>query len=481
MPETEKKQTSPKNLVVCCDGTGNQFGSVVGRSKDGKPIFENNNSNVVRLYTCLEVGPEQMAYYHPGVGTMGSPTSRNRVERWWSKVKGLGFGMGFTDNMADAYRFLMQNYADGDRIYLFGFSRGAYTVRALAGALSMYGLLCPGNEGHLNYMLGMYADASKRAFNRDHTVPRRLDESIESRAFRETFSRTVPIHFMGVWDTVSSVGWIWDPVKLLYDGQNPIIRKARHAISIDERRCFFQAMPWGDPMNLNDQTMKKEEREKLLIALSPGWESQDIVQAWFPGVHSDVGGSYRFDQAGPALTAFEWMLEEAREDDLLIQHEKEQAVKGKHSPRYEGIRRWNHPQPAPLEWFHESLSGPWWILEVFPHKYFDEAGRKHWQLEPWPHRRAVPGGSLMHPAVRKRLGTGTYAPPNLQLDKLHPLDASNGPILKPEVRTLLINHGFEVYGVRRKSGAEHATALPKVAATVCVAIGVAAYLLSRLR
>ena len=294
MPETTTPR-QPKNIVICCDGTGNQFGSELKKLPDGTLKAENNNSNVVRLYTCLKVDKEQVAYYHPGVGTMGSPTSRNRLERWWSKAKGLGFGMGFTDNMADAYRFLMQNYADGDRIYLFGFSRGAYTVRALAGALNMYGLLCPGNEGHLNYLLGMYSAASKKAAKdsakkKDRSSPRRLPVTDEATAFRQTFSRTVPIHFLGVWDTVSSVGWIWDPVKLLHDGQNPIVRKARHAISIDERRCFFQATPWGDPMSLDDPTLLPEDREKLTLALGQdAWRTQDILQVWFPGVHSDVG------------------------------------------------------------------------------------------------------------------------------------------------------------------------------------------------
>lgn len=168
---------TPKNIVLCCDGTGNKYGD--------------DNSNVVKLYTCLKDNGYQRCYYHPGVGTMGDPRHTSWLGRKASMIGGLAFGLGFTDNMADAYRFLMDHYADGDHIYLFGFSRGAYTVRALAGALRVYGLLCKGNEGHLPYLLEI------------------------SDGFRETFSRTVPIHFMGIWDTVSSVGGLYDPVKLL--------------------------------------------------------------------------------------------------------------------------------------------------------------------------------------------------------------------------------------------------------------------------
>ena len=222
----------PKNIVVCCDGTGNQFGE--------------ENSNVVKLYTCLTVDRDQRAYYHPGVGTMGDPRQTTWVGKQWSKVKGMAFGAGFQANLADAYKFLMDTYEDGDHIYLFGFSRGAYTVRALAGALNVFGLLCPGNEGHLPYLLAMYSEKSRDAYNKEGT--RQIKQDDISNGFREAFSRDVIIHFAGVWDTVSSVGWIYDPVKLLYEEQNPIVRKGRHAISVDERRCFFQDNLWGPPL-----------------------------------------------------------------------------------------------------------------------------------------------------------------------------------------------------------------------------------------
>lgn len=497
----------PKNIVVCCDGTGNEFGCELSKRPDGTTAYENDNSNVVRLYTCLQVDERQVAYYHPGVGTMGDPTRTWKIERWWSKVKGLAFGLGFTSNMADAYRFLMDNYTEGDHIYLFGFSRGAYTVRALAGALNLYGLLCSGNEGHLSYLLRMYSEASQKAYDAlDHAVPRRLSETDQSRVFRETFSRQVTIHFMGVWDSVSSIGWVWDPVKLLYDGQNPIVRKARHAISIDERRCFFQAMPWGRPMSLDDHDLKAEDRQKLEKALDPGWTRQDIVQAWFPGVHSDVGGSYRLSQSGPAITAFEWMLDEAREskkpgdltpgadtkaeapdaplqDGLKIETEKERAVKGKPST-FTGIHRWNHPQPHPLSCLHDSLSGAWWLLEAFPHKYFDEKGKKCWRLEPWPHSREIPHGSLMHPNVREFFAQldPKYRPRNLDPRKIADFTEEDGRDLHPEACRRLIAAKFGIYSAHRKrhSAAPSSTRLA-AAAAACLCVGAAVFVLTRLR
>ena len=275
----------PKKIVICCDGTGNEFGDA--------------NSNVVKLYSTLIINNEQVGYYHPGVGTMGAPTARGRIEKAWTRIKGLAFGAGLLDNVADAYRYLMDTYADGDQIYLFGFSRGAYTARVLGGVLHMFGLLCPGNQGHLPYVMRMYA-ARRRNAGR-HTPTAGVDEQ-----FKYTFSRDVRLHFVGVWDTVSSVGWIYDPIKLPFAGQNPIIDIGRQAISIDERRCFFQPMLW----------ISAHAR-------------QDIKQVWFTGVHSDVGGSYPEKESGLSKLALEWMLVQAVEAGLLVNRSKANCVLGR--------------------------------------------------------------------------------------------------------------------------------------------------------
>jgi uncharacterized protein (DUF2235 family) len=415
-------QRSPKNIVVCCDGTGNQYG--------------HENSNVVKLYTCLMVKDDQLAYYHPGVGTMGDPNQNSWIGRQSSRIAGLAFGHGFRANLADAYQFLMDNYADGDRIFLFGFSRGAYTVRALAGALFMYGLLCPGNEGHLPYLLEMFSTESRRAYKRKHS--RRLQVDSISEGFRETFSRTVPIHFIGIWDTVSSIGWIYDPVKLLFDGQNPIVRKGRHAVSVDERRCFFQDNLWGPPL--------PPQQTPVLLQYPAGEDrSQDLVQAWFAGVHSDVGGSYLQSESGPAMDALRWILEEAEADGLQINEAKRDAIFGLPAPAFPAIAAMN-PRAQPLDYcIHDSLTWRWWPLEFFPHKYFDQNGRKRWRLQPWPHRRELPDGALIHPSLRRRLEDPTYKPKNLDPARISDYSRSPVSLLQPRVIAQLRALNYGVY------------------------------------
>jgi uncharacterized protein (DUF2235 family) len=108
----------PRNIVVCRDGTGNQYGRA--------------NSNVVKLYWTLAALDKQAAYYHPGVGTMGARNALSAPGKWWTKVRGLAFGYGFSDNIADVYSFLMREFNPGDKIFLFGFSRGSYTARGFA-------------------------------------------------------------------------------------------------------------------------------------------------------------------------------------------------------------------------------------------------------------------------------------------------------------------------------------------------------------
>lgn len=166
-----------KNIVVCCDGTGNEF-------------VADNNSNVVKLYGTLIINADQRAYYHPGVGTMGAPTAHGFVEKQWSRLVGLGFGGGLLDQVGWAYQFLMNAYENGARIYLFGFSRGAYTVRALAGMLHMYGLLCPGKEGLIPYITRMFAQHTRRHGGMKDTFE-------VAHEFKKTFSRDCLIHFVG--------------------------------------------------------------------------------------------------------------------------------------------------------------------------------------------------------------------------------------------------------------------------------------------
>lgn len=428
-----------KNIVICCDGTGNRF--------------SDRNSNVVKLYACLAVNQDQVAYYHPGLGTMGNPNNVTWPGRQATKIAGLAFGYGLRDHLAEAYRFLMETYAEGDHIFLFGFSRGAYTVRALAGALSMYGLLCPGNEGHLPYLLHMYSQESRRAYKSESHRGRRLQETPISAAFRETFARQIPIHFIGVWDTVSSVGWIYDPVKLLYDGQNPIMRKGRHAVSLDERRCFFQSNLWGPPLD-------PAETPVLASHYDGQDQQQDIVQAWFPGVHSDVGGSYAQQECSPALNALKWLLDEAEQDGLRVNTQKKNIIFGipdtSAHQQYPELGKIN-VIPPPGQKLHNSMTFLWRLCELFPHKYFDGAGRLRWQAAPTSHPREVPEDSLLHPSLIDRLSSDPrYRPGNLDLHLVLPLHPAVMPALHPRAQASLLAQHFSIYHPRKSS----AEALP---------------------
>jgi uncharacterized protein (DUF2235 family) len=372
----------PKNIVVCCDGTGNQYGDA--------------NSNVIKLYSTLLVNSAQAAYYHPGIGTMGAPTASNKVEEFFKKVNGLAFGAGLLDNVADAYRYLMNTYREGDEIYLFGFSRGAFTVRALSGMLYMFGLLCPGNEGMIPYVVRMFArlsraqEGSAPTLCLEHQFEKQgtgTDEATRlANGFKNTFSRKDPdfkVRFVGVWDTVESMGFLWDPVVLSYQAQNPLYRTMRHALAIDEHRSFFEPTLWGDPLQTPDGV-------------------QDVKQVWFAGVHSDVGGSYPEAESGLSKITLEWMLLQAMNSGLHVDPDRAAKVL-------------SDPPPDPRAPIHESLKGTWELLELL----FRKDDREHtahasWRRPGLGKRRVIPPGSTVHETVWQRIASVPgYRPRNL--------------------------------------------------------------------
>lgn len=361
----------PKNIVICCDGTGNSFNNL------------NEDSNVAKLYSCLTIDQRQIGYYHPGVGTMGSPNARSWMEREWSRIKGLAFGAGLLDNVGDAYRYLMDNYVDGDQIYLFGFSRGAYTARALASLLHVYGLLCAGNHGAIPYILSMYSKMTRDAQRQKHTF-----ETNEAFKWQFSHSQEVKIAFCGLWDTVSTYGWINDPIQLPFVGYNPIIEMARQAVSIHERRCFYQDLLW-------------EEK--------PG---RDVKQVWFVGVHSDVGGSYPEAQSGLSKVALEWMLMEAVQAHLLVDLDKVDVVLAKGRSSVPGLPQYISPDANDI--CHESLKGFWWIFEYIPQH--DPRNKGAW-YQPKGRRRMIPNGSYIHQSVLSSKWKPAWLPKNYQEEK----------------------------------------------------------------
>lgn len=351
-----------KNIIVCCDGTRNEFGA--------------QNSNVVKLYKTLVCDASQIAYYHPGVGTMGARNALSPIGKWWTRVIGLAFGYGVSDNVADAYQFLMRTFRPGDRVYVFGFSRGAYTARALCGLLHLVGLLTEDNEALIPYAIRM----AKR---------KKIDFKVAA-DFKKTFSRECKTHFVGVWDTVSSLGWIYNAVSFPFTRatKNPDFHIVRHAVSIDERRAFFRENSFNEPHDVE----------------------QDILEVWFAGVHSDVGGGYLEQESQLSQIALRWMLCEAEIAGLLVDPSRKSNILGAKPPYV--------PRNPVTKNQHESLQGFWWIAEVWPKVVHRQNAQGEWHRSihlNLGHNRWIAPGSLVHESVEQRVNDPDlgYNPNNL--------------------------------------------------------------------
>ena len=362
----------PKNLVICCDGTNNQFGP--------------QNTNVVRLIQVLERDPiKQRLYYDPGVGTLSEPGVVTALGRKVSDVCGLAFGAGLTWKIQVAYSYLMDYWEPGDQVFIFGFSRGAYTARVLAGLLHALGLLPRGNYNLVPYVMRLFKQIRKEGASSGQNGVKCWTKLCDD--FRWTFARPVPgsgddrrfrVHFVGAWDTVSSVGWIWEPDVFPYTVHNPSIEIIRHAVSIDERRCFF--------------------RQNLMQQIG----NQDFQELWFPGVHSDIGGGYREEDGGLWRMPFDWMLDGAQQAGLLVDPQRLETVLHKSVP---SGHPWNDKQ-------HESLTYKWWPAEIFPKLRWRPGSTLRLPQIGLGRHRHVPNGALMHKSTLLRIRENNYAPPN---------------------------------------------------------------------
>jgi uncharacterized protein (DUF2235 family) len=364
-----------KNIVICCDGTGNEFGQ--------------RNSNVVKLYQTLICNQEQIAYYHPGVGTMGSRSALSRIGKWWTRTIGLAFGYGISDNVADAYQFLMRNFQPDDKVYVFGFSRGAYTARALCGMLHSVGLLTQGNEGLIPYAIRLVKMKKAGADTEKDKEKNRAYFQV-AQSFKKTFSHPTchtcdkwcahdcKPYFVGVWDTVSSVGWVYNAVRFPYTNasSNPDFYAMRHAVSIDERRAFFRQNLFGEPCK----------------------DYQDLKEVWFAGVHSDVGGSYPEADSQLSKIALQWMLCEAERSGLKVNQARKQEILG-------GKPNYVAPDPTSKNQ-HKSLRGAWWIAEIWPKVSHKKNDQGEWTKSirfNLGRRRYIPPGPVVHASVETRL------------------------------------------------------------------------------
>ncbi|KAJ9091188.1 hypothetical protein QFC20_007698 [Naganishia adeliensis] len=306
-----------RNLVLCLDGTSNQFAD--------------KNTNVIKLFSVLDISPGyqregQMAYYDSGVGTylpVGASSTWSHARQEWGKNLDLAVAWNFDDHVKNAYKWLMDYYQPDDKIYLFGFSRGAYAVRVLAGMVERIGLLPAGLHCQIPLAYDVYQGASNRM----------------AAKYRGIFgiSREVNIHFIGVWcvlfhdgrfrfpltvllprnrDTVSSLGGLSAP-DLPFASAVSMVTYFRQALALDERRVKFQpefrrddpGVP-PDEDDVDVDCLDDDLDDDLDDGLDPNIPRNKEV--WFLGVHTSVGGGHDQDN-GPSLSniPFRWMLNEA--------------------------------------------------------------------------------------------------------------------------------------------------------------------------
>lgn len=332
----------PKKLIICADGTWNKQ----DETDQGHPC----PTNVVKIARALrqsdDQGVPQVVHYESGVGT-----------DWGFSVRGGALGRGIWMNILDCYRFLVLNYAKGDAIYLFGFSRGAFTVRSLAGLIRNSGILARGHEAHEQTAIDLYRDYD----------PKTTPDSEICRKFREEHCcQPQPgIEFLGVWDTVGALGIPGMDGSFRYlkglDWQfhdpalSASIKTARHALAIHEHRTSFVPTLWEQ---------------------KPGMPPEQLAQVWFTGAHSDVGGGYPEHELSDV--ALEWMVGEARKAGLEF-----------------GMDAIPDFKPNPLGETHDSLGTFSKVLSFFRGEGRDGVARRY-NEKPELTRQSI------HPSVKTR-------------------------------------------------------------------------------
>src|SRR3981081_1000974 len=298
-------------IIILSDGTGNAASSVW-------------RTNVWRIFQSLDLrSNEQAAKYDDGVGTSSFlPLA----------ILGGAFGYGLKRNILDAYKFICRNYdhANGSKIYLLGFSRGAFTVRVLAALILHQGLVRAATESELhNGAVKAYRAYRAQGYHsiwrievifrglRDYLLVPILDAILHRKSYSSITRNIIQtIEFIGVWDTVAAYGlpidemtrgvsnWIW-PLELPNKTFNDKIKKARHALAIDDERATFHPVLWDE-----------EPTHTQPSGVSRPTSDEQLLQVWFSGVHSNVGGGYPDDSLANITLA--WMMAEAKQAGLLF-------------------------------------------------------------------------------------------------------------------------------------------------------------------
>jgi uncharacterized protein (DUF2235 family) len=279
-PMASAREGIVKRLVICMDGTWNDADRA---SSDGE-----GRTNVARLHDLVRTSGTRMPQvklYHKGVGNGG----------WWEKALGGATGWGLSHNVQQCYDWLSEHYEPGDEIWLFGFSRGAFTARSLAGLIRNASVLRPEHRAHVGNAYDLYRSRAKE----------KHPKAEDSILFRQAYGygeQRIAITCVGVWDTVGSLGvptsgplgWYTRKRYGFHDVTlSSWVQNAFHALAIDERRKPFAPTLW----EVRDEDVRD------------GTRKQRVEQAWFAGVHSNVGGGYTDTRLSDI--ALDWMLRRA--------------------------------------------------------------------------------------------------------------------------------------------------------------------------
>lgn len=387
-----------RKLVVCLDGTGNEI--------------EANESNILRLYKCLQRTDDQLVYYNPGVGTLDTRPFSRTVLAKPKMILGLVAGLGLEANVLRAFQFLCENYQDGDRLYFFGYSRGAYSARVLAGFINDFGLVAP-QEFHL-------VASAFRAWRRvSGSDPR--EKHAKLRMLEKAFQmKHPPILFLGLWDTVSSMirirpghGTIIQYGTHSSVNENPSVEAVRHALSIDETRRFFRHQFWSEGQKYYGNRFRSKKNPP----------PQDVKQVWFAGTHTDMAGSLKEVDAGLSKITIEWMRQEL--DGLGLDKLEfrsvvyDRYVLGKEDKVTKKMKLViSKPDAsAPL---HNKMRNGWFLAEGFPRlrRRSRWPNQRHWfgYYIPLGQQRYIPPGSSIHATAieRRSRPDNNYDPPNLR-------------------------------------------------------------------
>ena len=342
-----------KRLVIYFDGTSNKFGD--------------KNTNVVKAFRVTS-SSNQLKCYIPGVGSMKNKKYYFYTSRLIKKIAGLAFGYGLQERILEGYKFLAENYEEGDEIYFFGFSRGAYAAKVLAGLIHRCGLIGRHNEYLTQYAYNLY-------------TARKPDFEVLGK-FKSTFSKASPeITYMGLWDSVSSVGNIIQMRNYPDTSNVKNVSTLRHALAVDEKRFMF----------INNKSNS----------------NKDNVQMWFPGVHSDVGGGHAEEESGLAKVPLTWILEEAEKLGLELNREDyNKYVKG------EGGSDYVEPSATGKKHFNYWA---WYALNLIPRlKTIGYNPRKYKFFIPFIRYREILKTDKVHSSVFERMDKiETYRPKNV--------------------------------------------------------------------